>query len=774
MPATLAGQVGVTVPASGTIKFTSAQVAGLGFAAGDTMLVAIHSYGTNAAITPGIAGTPDATWTQKFQARQGTNPEVTILTRPAAGGEGSGSNAYSDTNGLQFQSSVTNSNQEAHLLRLSGAGALATANFAASTNLSGENVTTPAVATGVTGDLVLRFIAVRWLTAATLTVPWALWSSPAAEQLATKQGGQPQAMSLAKAAQGQDGTTGTRDVQINSTGFTGGVPNGSAVAYDTAIAVTINVPVSTSPPVNSTPPQLSGAGLGFGGVSNHALRGVAITASSGSWDQTGLTFAFKYQASDDGVTGWTDIAGATSANFTPTSTQQAKYIRADVTATNTNGQSTHAQTSAYLVVPPVPTPISGQGPSISGSGQVGQPHILSLGNWNESPGSYSPQWHVDTGSGAQDISGATGSSWTPTIPGTYGARVVAHNAGGDSTPVETNTIVVTTGLQASDIKVGLTGGSTNTNNLNSLGGARSTSEPDIPSARNALLPDITSIQAAAGWNDYVAIAVFNSNATKAWLGVKAFVSALSTSTDDEILIGLDPAATGPGETIANNTTAPAGVALSTPTTLLAGLAVGDMAPLTYRVIWISRRVLAGAAQSDPDTSQITFSGTDSLGNPVSVSLAIIYAIAPPTQMGFGYLDGNAGLVGTIGMMVKNLDNGVVVVPWSTGGISEDAPGYYLASRAMIQAPGNYAIFWSTSFPLTAGNFAASSFEVKNIIEQALNLTIDQLQAAILATPLDNFSVVPGGLAEHLIANLDAPVSERATPQDVINSVVAVS
>jgi hypothetical protein len=126
------------------------------------------------------------------------------------------------------------------------------------------------------------------------------------------------------------------------------------------------------------------------------------------------------------------------------------------------------------------------------------------------------------------------------------------------------------------------------------------------------------------------------------------------------------------------------------------------------------------------------------------------------------------------MMVKNLDNGVVVVPWSTGGISEDAPGYYLASRAMIQAPGNYAIFWSTSFPLTAGNFAASSFEVKNIIEQALNLTIDQLQAAILATPLDNFSVVPGGLAEHLIANLDAPVSERATPQDVINSVVAVS
>jgi hypothetical protein len=61
--------------------------------------------------------------------------------------------------------------------------------------------------------------------------------------------------------------------------------------------------------------------------------------------------------SDDGSTGWADISGATSATYTPVSGDEDKYVRLQVTATNSNGSSLPAYSAAsdQIEVPAFPS-----------------------------------------------------------------------------------------------------------------------------------------------------------------------------------------------------------------------------------------------------------------------------------------------------------------------------------------------------------------------------------------------------------------------------------
>ena len=52
---------------------------------------------------------------------------------------------------------------------------------------------------------------------------------------------------------------------------------------------------------------------------------------------------WKWERSDDGVTGWEDIDGAQSASYTPGADDAGKYLRATVTYTNTHGSGKTAQ-----------------------------------------------------------------------------------------------------------------------------------------------------------------------------------------------------------------------------------------------------------------------------------------------------------------------------------------------------------------------------------------------------------------------------------------------
>ena len=95
-------------------------------------------------------------------------------------------------------------------------------------------------------------------------------------------------------------------------------------------------------PVNTVAPAVTGI----------AKVGTALSTNAGTWgigDADGTTTAYKWQTSADGSTGWTDIAGATSATYTPVANDATNFLRAVVTKTNTAGTAS-ANSSATLRV----------------------------------------------------------------------------------------------------------------------------------------------------------------------------------------------------------------------------------------------------------------------------------------------------------------------------------------------------------------------------------------------------------------------------------------
>jgi hypothetical protein len=99
---------------------------------------------------------------------------------------------------------------------------------------------------------------------------------------------------------------------------------------------------SGTKPLNLTAPILSGA--------------YSFTASNGTWTGSPASYAYQWEISDDGETGWTDIEGATSASYLAIEAQQGKFVRCGVIATNANGPSAEVFTavSAAIVVPDFP------------------------------------------------------------------------------------------------------------------------------------------------------------------------------------------------------------------------------------------------------------------------------------------------------------------------------------------------------------------------------------------------------------------------------------
>lgn len=92
------------------------------------------------------------------------------------------------------------------------------------------------------------------------------------------------------------------------------------------------------------------------------LVGVAATVGNGTWRYQPSTYAYQWQlCASDQASSCTDIAGATAATYTPVQTDEAKYLRAGVVASNTNGPSTIAYSGlvgvgAATPPPPVPNP----------------------------------------------------------------------------------------------------------------------------------------------------------------------------------------------------------------------------------------------------------------------------------------------------------------------------------------------------------------------------------------------------------------------------------
>lgn len=167
-------------------------------------------------------------------------------------------------------------------------------------------------------------------------------------------------------------------------------------------------------------------------------------------------------------------------------------------------------------------------------------------------------------------------------------------------------------INAANLKYYLSGGAGNADPNASLGGARSNTL--VPAGINNLFDDVLGDEAAAGDIEYRCIFFRNEDADADGLmaPLKAWISGLTSAAGDEIDIGIDPVgkngvAAGP---VANENTAPAGVAFTRPVTKAGGL---DLPTPPYVqndfiAIWIRRTVTAGAAADANDTASVSCEG----------------------------------------------------------------------------------------------------------------------------------------------------------------------
>lgn len=152
------------------------------------------------------------------------------------------------------------------------------------------------------------------------------------------------------------------------------------------------------------------------------------------------------------------------------------------------------------------------------------------------------------------------------------------------------------------------GDSTAQGNVNdSIGGYMSSTQMTDATLNN-LFDDVSGDENAASTIDYRAYFIHNHHATLTWQAVKLWInSETAGGASTAIALAAEGVVnynqgSGTGvqiQRIANETTAPATVTFSAPTTKGAGLSIGDMAPDKVIGVWV-RRTAANTAALDLD------------------------------------------------------------------------------------------------------------------------------------------------------------------------------
>lgn len=157
-------------------------------------------------------------------------------------------------------------------------------------------------------------------------------------------------------------------------------------------------------PANTTAPSFTGT----------TTAGQLLTGASGTWNGVpSPTYAYKWQRSDNGTSGWADISGATSINYTLQAADYDKYVRLQVTGTNGLGSSTANSVASAKIAGTLPT--NSTAPTVSGSATVGQLLTSTSGVWAGVPTpTYAYQWQRSTNgtTGWTNIAGASSSTYT--------------------------------------------------------------------------------------------------------------------------------------------------------------------------------------------------------------------------------------------------------------------------------------------------------------------------------------------------------------------------
>ena len=191
--------------------------------------------------------------------------------------------------------------------------------------------------------------------------------------------------------------------------------------------------VGAAPPVNTVAPTISGT----------ATRSSGLTSTQGTWTGIGNSYAYQWQRSADGST-WTNILGATSANYTVAVADEGDQVRLNVTASNPDGTVSvpSAPTAAVNGAPPVNT----TSPAVSGTAQRGSTLTATQGAWGGVGNAYAYQWQRSPdGSTWNNILGATAATYTLTVADendSLRVEVSASNADGTVSAASAPTGVV--------------------------------------------------------------------------------------------------------------------------------------------------------------------------------------------------------------------------------------------------------------------------------------------------------------------------------------------
>lgn len=163
-------------------------------------------------------------------------------------------------------------------------------------------------------------------------------------------------------------------------------------------------------------------------------------------------------------------------------------------------------------------------------------------------------------------------------------------------------------ITSTDIQFRFSGGSGNTDPNASLGGVMSTTEITNATLHN-LFDIVSGDEAAPGDTEYRGIYVLNNHGSLTWEAVFFWINLQTTSPDTSLAIAL----AGEGvnatmETIANESTAPAGESFTSPSTKGTGLSLGNLAAGQRYGLWLRRTVNGGTAAFDTDTTIIQVEG----------------------------------------------------------------------------------------------------------------------------------------------------------------------
>jgi glycosyl hydrolase family 26 len=137
---------------------------------------------------------------------------------------------------------------------------------------------------------------------------------------------------------------------------------GSSVATSSPTSAVAAAPI-VAPPANTTLPAVSGS----------TVVGQTLSASTGSWNPGGTSYAYAWRRCDSAGASCASISGASLSTYALTSSDQGSTLRVVVTATDSGGSSsaTSAQTSAVA-----PATTSSSYPSSFYTGPAGTNIVL--------------------------------------------------------------------------------------------------------------------------------------------------------------------------------------------------------------------------------------------------------------------------------------------------------------------------------------------------------------------------------------------------------------